>query len=70
MSDRPSELAARVALRVAVCSRMVEVYPELGLAEAIAQAMRRRIAVESDEAIRMHNESFPRSQYTPHKGKA
>jgi hypothetical protein len=63
VSDRPSELAARVALRVAVCSRLVEVDPELGLAEVIAQAMRRRISVESTEAIRLHNEAFPRQPY-------
>lgn len=63
MSDRPSELAARVALRVAVCSRLVEVDPEMGLAEAIAQAMRRRIALECIEAVRLHNEAFPRQPY-------
>lgn len=63
MSDRPSELAARVALRIAVCSRMIETDPSARLPPAIVEAMRRRISLEIEAAVRMHNEAFPCQPY-------
>lgn len=50
------DMARPVALRIAVCSRMVEDAPERGLPRHIVEAMRRRIRVEIDEAVRMHDE--------------
>lgn len=57
------DMARPVALRIAVCSRMLEDEPERGLPRHIVEAMRRRIRVEIDEAVRMHNEAFPRQPY-------
>lgn len=59
------DMARPVALRIAVCSRMVEDEPERGLPRHIAEAMRRRIRVEIEEAVRMHDEVF---RLRPYKG--
>lgn len=63
------DMAGPVALRIAVCSRMIEADPSARLPPAIVEAMRRRIAVESAEAIRLHNEAFPRTPYTPYQSR-
>lgn len=52
------DMARPVALRIAVCSRMVEDEPERGLPRHIVEAMRRRIRVEIEEAVRLHDEVF------------
>jgi hypothetical protein len=57
------DLANRVALRVAVCSHMVEEDPQGRLPRQIVEAMRRRVAAESDAAIRLHNEATPNRPY-------
>lgn len=57
------DLASRVALRVAVCSHLVEQDPKGRLPREIVEAMRRRIATESQAAIRLHDETFPRTPY-------
>lgn len=59
------DLASRVALRVAVCSHMVETAPLERMPRQIVEAMRRRIAAESQAAIRLHDEAFPRTPYQP-----
>lgn len=57
------DIASRVALRIAVCSRLLETDPLGRFPRHIIEAMRRRILVEIDEAVRLHNEVFPRQPY-------
>lgn len=59
------DIASRVALRIAVCSRLLETDPHGRFPRQIVEAMRRRIAAESQAAIRLHDEAFPRTPYQP-----
>lgn len=63
MTHGAIDMARPVALRIAVCSRMLEQCPHQGLPREIVDAMRRRIALEVEAAVRMHNEAFPRQPY-------
>lgn len=57
------DMASPVALRIAACSHMREADPHKGLPAVIVEAMRRRVAAESDTAIRLHNEAIPNRPY-------
>jgi hypothetical protein len=60
------DIASLVALRVAVCSRMIEPDPTARMSRQIIEAMRRRVAAECEAAVRMHDEAFPRTPYKSH----